>query len=168
MIFNNRIKSLCILGLGLTLSTVSCKDNSKATTPKATDIPFTKEGTLQLVKAETDSIIVDLDIEIADDDYQIQTGLMYRNNLKANHGMLFIFPTEAYKSFYMKNTRIPLDIIYIDKDSAIVNIQKNAVPFDETSLPSSAPIQYVLEVNAGLSEQWGLESGDKIRFEISQ
>ena len=91
---------------------------------------------------------------------------MYRDQLKENHAMLFIFPTEEYKSFYMKNTRIPLDIIYIAADSSIVSFQKNAEPFKETSLPSEAPVKYVLEVNAGLSDSWKLEKGNRIRFTI--
>ena len=66
----------------------------------------------------------------------------------------------------MKNTKIPLDIIYIDEDKTIVSFQKNAKPFDETSLPSNAPAKYVLEVNAGLSDQWQLEVGDSIEFDV--
>ena len=69
------------------------------------------------------------------------------------------------KSFYMKNTEFPLDIIFVNKNFEVVNIQKNTVPFSKTSLSSGAPAQYVLEVNAGLSDQWNLEPGDKIYFE---
>ena len=64
----------------------------------------------------------------------------------------------------MKNTKIPLDIIYIGDKLQIVSFQKNAKPFDETSLPSEAPAKYVLEINAGLSDEWQLEIGDKIDF----
>jgi uncharacterized membrane protein (UPF0127 family) len=64
----------------------------------------------------------------------------------------------------MKNTKIPLDIIYINADKKIVSIQKNAKPFDETSLPSEAPAKYVLEINAGLSDKWNLESGDNMDY----
>ena len=160
------VRNGLVLGCLLSMTILSCKDDKSSNSVTSTDIPFKKEGTLKLFTSERDSLITELDIEVADDDYQIQTGLMYRNKLESNHGMLFIFPTEAYKSFYMKNTRIPLDIIYFDKDSSIVNIQKNAVPFDETSLPSEGPIQYVLEVNAGLSDQWNLNPGDKIWFEV--
>ena len=64
----------------------------------------------------------------------------------------------------MKNTRIALDIIYISTDSTIVSFQKNAKPFDESSLPSNAPAKFVLEINAGLSDRWNLEVGDKISF----
>lgn len=143
-------------------SIVSCKDEPK--TKVVSDIKFTHEANLTIHRAETDSIVTNLDIEIANDDYQIQTGLMYRNMLQGNHGMLFIFPDEAMRSFYMKNTRIPLDIIYFDADSTLVSIQKNAVPFNETSLPSEAPAKFVLEVNAGLSDEWQLGVGDKIQW----
>ena len=76
--------------------------------------------------------------------------------------MLFIFPDEQPRSFYMKNTEFSLDIIFIDAEKEIVSIQKNAKPLDQRSLPSEGPSQYVLEVNAGLSNQWNLEAGDRI------
>lgn len=149
--------AICFLAL-------NCKDSQSNKTSVSQEIRFKKEGTLQLIKKDTDSIIKTLDIEIADDDYQTQTGLMYRNSIKDSQGMLFVFPNEAPRSFYMKNTRIPLDIIYISADSTIVSFQKNAKPFDETSLPSNANAKYVLEVNAGLSDAWNLKVGDKIDF----
>ncbi|RNC83578.1 MAG: DUF192 domain-containing protein [Winogradskyella sp.] len=146
------------------LHVFSCSDKKKQ--QKGLDIKFKKEGSLQLKKAFNDSLIKLLDIEIADDDFQIQTGLMYRNSMKDNQAMLFLFPDERQRSFYMKNTRIPLDIIFIASDSSIVSFQKNAKPFDETSLPSDAAAKYVLEINAGLSDSWNLQLGDKIEFKI--
>lgn len=148
------------------LVALSCNNSSKTVT-KSLDISFKKEGILQLKKAINDSLITSLNIEIADDDYQTQTGLMYRNSIADSQGMLFIFPNEISRNFYMKNTRIPLDIIYISKDSTIVSFQKNAKPFDETSLPSNVPAKYVLEVNAGLADTWKLDVGDTISFDIS-
>lgn len=148
----------------LALQVVSCKEERQSSQVKTVKITFKKEGELQLKKAESDSLLSQLDIEIADDDYSTQTGLMYRKRMAANQGMLFIFPDTDYRSFYMKNTEISLDIIYIDEDLTVVSIQKNAQPFDESSLPSEGPAKYVLEVNAGLSDQWTLEKGDKIQF----
>lgn len=142
----------------------NCKDEKKDTSNDKIEVSFTKEGVLHLKKANTDSIVKTLDIEIAEDEYETQTGLMYRTNLHTSQGMLFIFQDEQIRSFYMKNTKIPLDIIYIDKSYQIVSFQKNAKPFDETSLPSEAPAKYVLEINAGLSGEWNLEVGDKIEF----
>ncbi len=156
-----RIVYFAAMGL-FCLSLPSCKEDKKTVKPVV--ISFKKEGELTIKKAENDSIIKSIDIEIADTDYETQTGMMYRDILGENQGMLFIFPKASYHSFYMKNTRISLDIIYIDADKKIVSIQRNAKPFDETSLPSSSPAQYVLEVNGGISETWNLEIGDIIEF----
>ncbi len=147
------------------LAFYNCKDSRNSESKSITkEITFTKEGELSLLKAKTDSIIAKLDIEIADDEYSTQTGLMYRHSMKENQGMLFVFNDSRQRSFYMKNTEIPLDIIYINPEKEIVSIQKNAKPFDETSLPSETVSQYVLEVNAGLSDKWKLDKGDKIQF----
>ena len=150
----------------LAVSITSCKEEKTNTTKDKVVVSFKKEGTLQVKKANTDSIIKTLDIEVADNEYETQTGLMYRDKLETDNGMLFIFPNTDYRSFYMKNTKIPLDIIYIGADKSIVSFQKNAKPFDETSLPSEAPAKYVLEINAGLSDEWQLTVGDKITFEV--
>ena len=144
----------------------SCKDDKNTVIKEKVEVSFKKEGVLKLKKADTDSIIRTLDIEIADNEYETQTGLMYRTTLGVNQGMLFIFPDVSYRSFYMKNTKIPLDIIYIAEDKTIVSFQKNAKPLDESSLPSDAPAKYVLEINGGLSDEWQLEVGDRIDFEI--
>lgn len=154
-----------ILLASMSMVLTHCKEN-KSSSPKTSkvSIPFEKEGTLTLLKSNNDSIISKLDIEIADNEYETQTGLMYRTELKENQGMLFIFPDVSFRSFYMKNTKIPLDIIYVDENMKVVSIQKNAQPFDETSLPSEEPAKYVLEVNAGLSDLWQLQKGDKITF----
>lgn len=147
------------------LSLYNCKDTTTSEGVSLTkEITFTKNGELSLLKAQTDSVIATLDIEIADDEYKTQTGLMYRSSMAANHGMLFIFPREQPRSFYMKNTEIPLDIIYLNSKKEITSIQKDAKAFDETSLPSEVPSQYVLEVNAGLSNTWNLEKGDRVKF----
>lgn len=156
------LKTLVVSLLLLVFS--NCKNEKTTTSNDKVEVSFTKEGILHLKKANTDSIIKTLDIEIAEDEYETQTGLMYRTQLGTNQGMLFIFPGEQMRSFYMKNTKIPLDIIYIDESFQIVSFQKNAKPFDETSLPSEAPAKYVLEINAGHSDEWQLEVGDKIDF----
>jgi uncharacterized membrane protein (UPF0127 family) len=141
-----------------------CKESEKSQPVKTVEINFTKQGEIHLIKKETDSIIQTLDIEIADDEYKTQTGLMYREFMDENQAMLFIFPDSQVRSFYMKNTAIALDIIYINADKKIVSFQKNARPYDESSLPSGVPSQYVLEINAGLSDRWNLEVGDRIEF----
>jgi len=85
------------------------------------EITFTKQGELSLLKAETDSVVASFDIEIADDEYKTQTGLMYRSSMEDNHAMLFIFPNEQMRSFYMKNTEFSLDILYFDANKKLIN-----------------------------------------------
>lgn len=140
----------------------SCKEK----TPKVLtqEVTFKKEGELSLKKSANDSTIARLDIEIADDEYQTQTGLMYRKSMKDDQAMLFIFEDEIPRAFYMKNTQFALDIIFINSNKKVVSIQKNAKSLDLTSLPSEGPAQYVLEVNAGLSDTWTLESGDSVEW----
>ena len=149
--------------VGMMLQSYGCKDTSgnKILTKEVT---FTKEGELSIKKAATDSVVAQLDIEFAETEYETQTGLMYRKSMLPNRAMLFIFEDESQRSFYMKNTEFALDIIYINSDYEIVSIQKNAKPFDKSSLPSETPAQYVLEVKAGQSDIWGLEVGDVIQF----
>jgi len=144
----------------------NCKDDKSSIKETQVVVEFKKEGTLSIKKANTDSIVKTLDIEIAESDYEIQTGLMYRTQMEAHQGMLFIFPDAQLRSFYMKNTKIPLDIIYIDAEKTIVSVQKNAQPFNEASLPSGAAAKYVLEIYGGLFDDWQLEVGDSIDFKI--
>ncbi len=162
----NALYKYSLLLLVLTL-VFSCKDDKITKTEDNVLVHFKKEGILSIKKADSDSIIKTIDIEIADNDYETQTGLMYRTKLDTNQGMLFIFPDVQLRSFYMKNTKIPLDIIYIDANKTIVSVQKNAKPFDETSLPSKIPVKYVLEINGGLFDEWEFEIDDKIEFAIN-
>lgn len=142
-------------------SLLSCKETSEKqnleTTPE-----FRKDGQLWLIDGENGDTLQTLEIEIADDDFEVQTGLMYRPSMAENRGMLFVFKQASAHAFYMKNTLIPLDIIFIDSAKKIVNIHKNAQPLNESSLPSEGPVQFVLEVNGGLSDRWQLKPGDKI------
>lgn len=146
------------------LSVLNCKEEKTTKSEDQVVVKFKREGILAIKKADSNTVIKTIDIEIADNDYETQTGLMYRNKLEANHGMLFIFPDTDFRSFYMKNTKIPLDIIYIAENKTIVSVQKNAKPFDETSLPSDAPAKYVLEINGGFFDEWQLAIGDKISY----
>ena len=141
----------------------SCKDNSKKMI-KTEPIVFKKEGELTILAVDKDSIKAKLDIEIADSDYETQTGLMYRSSMEENQGMLFIFPTTEMHSFYMKNTVFSLDILFIDENLKIATIRANTKPYDETGISSQVPVKYVLEIDAGLTNKWGLKVGDRIEF----
>ncbi len=143
---------------------VGCSDDPEAEKIiEPEPVVFEKEGELYLVKASGDTV-QKLDIEIADDSYERQTGLMYRESMEESQGMLFIYPEAARRSFYMKNTYIPLDILFFGSDSTAVSFQENAEPLDETPLPSGEPAQFVLEINGGLVQEWNIEEGDKIDF----
>jgi len=92
-------------------------------------------------------------------------GLMFVEQMDADHGMLFIFPREAPRSFWMKNTRIPLDILYFDRELALVSMARNARPCVADpcpSYPSRGPAQYVLELNAGTADALGVAPGDRL------
>ncbi|SEA25562.1 DUF192 domain-containing protein [Bizionia paragorgiae] len=153
---------ILLLSMCVTLLTTSCKEEKQVI--KQVEVPFTKEGELSLLKKGTDSLIQRLDIELATSQTERDLGLMYRNELKDHQGMLFVFPNSAPRGFYMRNTYIPLDIIFLDENSTIISMQKDAKPMDESSLPSNGSAQYVLEINAGLSKKWNLEVGDTIDF----
>ncbi|MEM8887931.1 MAG: DUF192 domain-containing protein [Bacteroidota bacterium] len=139
------------------------KDNSSFSQPL--EPKFVKEGSLTLIDKESQEAIRQINIEIADDPESIEIGLMYRRNMSDSQGMLFIFPSSEPRSFWMRNTYISLDLIFIDSEQRIVNIQKNAPPMSDKSQPSTAPAQYVLEVIGGFSDKYGLEAGDLISFE---
>ena len=124
---------------------------------------FRKDGELQFINAN-DSVIFGIDMELAINDEEHARGLMFRKQMDENKGMLFIFPDEDWRSFWMRNTLIPLDIIYVNAKREVVSISKNAKILDETSLPSEAPAMYVIEINAGLCDKYGIEKGTKVNF----
>ncbi|MEM9000438.1 MAG: DUF192 domain-containing protein [Bacteroidota bacterium] len=160
-VFKKPLFATILLGI---LFQFSCKEKG-VTEIKTEPIGFTKEGELQILRPKNDSLLTVLDIEIAESDYETQTGLMYRESMDDSQAMLFIFSDVAIHSFYMKNTQIPLDIIFIDEKLKIASVQENTNPNDETSLSSQVPVKYVLEINAGLTKKWQLEPGDSIVFQ---
>ncbi len=124
---------------------------------------FKKEGTLNFLKPDG-SAIATIDIEIADNVAEQQQGLMNRSYMRNDQGMLFIFNEERPQSIWMKNTILPLDIIYVGANMKIVSIAENTQPFSEASIPSRGPAQYVVEVNAGYAAQYGLAPGITIDY----
>ncbi len=103
-------------------------------------------------------------VEIADDPAERSRGLMHRESLPEDQGMLFVYPDErAALGFWMRNTLIPLDIAFVDRELRIVDIQR-LEPLDETTRYSAAPAMYALEMNAGWFEKHGVRVGDRIEF----
>ncbi len=124
---------------------------------------FKKEGELTFYSMNNEPI-VSIDIEIADSDYDRQLGLMKRKSMQEKQGMLFIFPDEEIKSFWMRNTFISLDMIFVNSKKEIVTIHKNTRTLSDQSYPSSAPAVYVLEVVAGFTNNYNIKEGDKISW----
>lgn len=126
---------------------------------------FQKEATLDLLQSNGE-LISTLNIQIANSPYERETGLMYRTNMKKNQGMLFIFDKESVLTFYMKNTYISLDLIFINGKREIISIYKNAKPNDLSSISSKLPSKYVLEVIQGVSDNLNLKIGDRINYQL--
>ena len=108
-------------------------------------------------------------VEIADTREAQVLGLMFRESLEPDRGMLFIFPREAPRSFWMRNTRIPLDILYFDAELRLVSVAANARPCKTAqcpSYPSEGPAQYVLELNAGVAGKLGVTRGDVLSLHL--
>jgi uncharacterized protein len=103
-------------------------------------------------------------VEIADNAAARELGLMYRQHLDRDAGMLFIFKQPQHLIFWMKNTEIPLDMIFAAADGTVTGIVANAEPFSEHQLSVAGDSQYVLEVNGGFAQAHGVKAGDKLEF----
>lgn len=102
-------------------------------------------------------------VEIADDPRERARGLMFRRSMGSEEGMLFDFFEEQPASFWMRNTYIPLDMIFIKADGTVDSIAERTTPLSERSVPSKGPVRFVLEINAGLTDELGIEPGDQVK-----
>ena len=103
-------------------------------------------------------------VEIAETQQKRTVGLMHRKELPSNGGMLFIFPVEETKTFWMKDTPLSLDIVFIDKNLIVRHIHKSARPYSTAQISSLYPCKYVLEIEAGKSDGFGIEIGSVARL----
>lgn len=126
------------------------------------DIQF-KKSSLVIVTGGRE---IKFDIELALNDAERSRGLMFREKLGPYDGMLFDFHREAPVSFWMKNTLIPLDMIFIAADGTIRSIHANAVPHSTETIPSQFPVRGVLEINGGSAKLLGIKPGDKVKHPI--
>jgi uncharacterized membrane protein (UPF0127 family) len=123
---------------------------------------FTKEGELTFFSKNNGKIIT-IDIEIPDTYEEITRGLMYRRIMAETEGMLFVHDKFKARFFWMKNTYIPLDMIFVDKKMQIVKIEKSTTPLSEELISVPKETYYTIEVNAGFCDQHGIEIGDSIK-----
>lgn len=131
----------------------------------ADSFQFIKEGELTFLEKDNKKTIIKIDVEIADSDYERTRGLMYRKSIQDNAGMLFIFENSGPRSFWMRNTYIPLDIIFADEKKQIVTIYKKTEPLSYNPIQSKKNAKYVVEVNAGFCDKHRIGVGDSIAFE---
>ncbi len=117
---------------------------------------------LEPLQIRTDKGVQSFMVEIADSDMEREYGLMCRKSLAADRGMLFLFSRSSPQMFWMRNTLIPLDIIYIGENGRVVSISRNVQPLDESGAPSAGPAKFVLELAGGRAAQIGLLPGDRV------
>lgn len=160
------IFSLFIIGALLLLFTYEPPvkpDNKKQT---SSEPQFKKEGELSFYKKDSTEEITTINIEIADNNYERAQGLMYRNTMKNNNGMLFIMRNEEPQSFWMRNTYISLDILFVNTKMEIVHIEKYTQISSDEPIPSHKNAKYIVEVNAGFCNKYNIQTSDFIKFNI--
>lgn len=147
----------------LFLSACQTRPDTPAEAPEAASIPFRKDGTLDFRRGE--ATLVQIDIEIADTDSARARGLMQRATLPDRSGMLFLFNREEPQSFWMANTQMSLDLMFLSADTSIVTIARYTRPLSPESISSTAPARFVVEVPAGFADTWGIVEGDRARWQ---
>ena len=149
--------SLKVVLLTYMLITSSCFSQSSSSNLPLVSLQFVNQDGLRSPK---------LELEVVASPATRSFGLMYRKSLKQEAGMLFVFPDEGMRSFWMKNTYVPLDIIYLNSDKRIVTIVEQARPTSLQSYKSDKKAQYVVEIGAGLAKKWNLSNGSYAEFTI--
>lgn len=158
---------LAIAAVGIYLIT-NKGESSQSFSIEDTAPKFTKEGELLFTsKTESDTLAI-IDIEIADNEQKTAQGLMHRSSMPEKAGMLFLMPREEIQGFWMRNTYIPLDMIFVNSNKEIVTIHHNTTPMNENSYLSTVPALYVVEVNGGFCNKNNIKEGDQIEFTISK
>lgn len=154
------------LSVMLTALLIGCgspESNSAGTSDSTEDaISFRVDGHLKIIRG--DEILAELEIEIAETDSSRERGMMQRNQLPQTRGMLFVFETEEDRTFWMANTPLSLDLLFIDADSTIMHMAKYMRPLSAQNVPSNGRARYVLEVIAGFSDTIGIIEGDRISW----
>ncbi len=108
-------------------------------------------------------------VEVAETEAERARGLMHRESMASSAGMLFVYPTSGPVSFWMRNTLIPLDLIFLDETGVVGHVHHNAIPLDETPIPGGRNVQYVLEINGGLAAAIGISEGSELQHpQVSQ
>ncbi|WP_164659289.1 DUF192 domain-containing protein [Tropicibacter sp. Alg240-R139] len=118
------------------------------------------------VTLKNDQFEIQFSIELAQTPKERSSGLMFRDHLAARAGMLFVFERPQRVAFWMKNTLIPLDMIFVDRTGVVSHVHHGAVPGDETPIPGGDQVYSVLEINAGLAKRYGISKGTVLRHKV--
>jgi uncharacterized membrane protein (UPF0127 family) len=153
-----------MLGFCAGCRTTAASEQTDARSTTATPVPT--PARVALTAPGQDSVTVD--VEVVQTPEARQRGLMYRKQLAPDAGMLFIFEQPAQQSFWMHNTLVPLDLIFITSDWHVLGIVENATPMTDTARSVDGSSQYVLEVNAGYSRRHGLGAGTSVKYTPAQ
>lgn len=154
--------SLVFVGI---LTIISLIVMSTPKRPARADGPhFQKEGALHFYDGKGNRLLATLDIELANDDMERERGLMWRRSMGPDQGMLFIMERSEPQSFWMLNTYLALDILFIDQNKRIINIAADTRPNSLEPISSEGDALYVLEVNAGYCKRKGIKGGDRVEF----
>ena len=124
---------------------------------------FQNEGTLTFLRPNGDTLRT-ISIDVADTDAERRRGLMRQQSLGYDRGMLFIFDTVERGSMWMKNTPLPLDIVFVAPDSQVVNVARRTTPLSEEKITPEAPRKFVVEVRAGFADRFGLTDSTRVRW----
>jgi len=135
---------------------------------KPSEPQFKKEGEVTFISKFNKQVIRKIEVEVANTYSERMQGMMYRTHMDNDRGMLFIFEEPEHKSFWMKNTILPLDIMFIDSAGVIDTIYRKTTPYSEKSLPSRKRVQFVVEVNGGWSDKNGVKESDLIEFKVDK
>lgn len=154
-------KFVCSLTLLLILLSLNACKKPIESSEIPSSIIFRKDGTLT-VTAPDGTVKGSFDIEIAETSDAVRQGLKYRETMADNQAMLFIFNDQQAHNFWMQDTYMPLDMLFIDERGKIFHIAENTVPFSEELVDSTGLNKYTLEVKAGTTQKLNLKTGDKI------
>jgi len=159
-----RLASLfLLLAFGL-LALAGCASDSADPSPEE---GFEVEGALAFLTPDGDTLRT-IDVDIADTDAERKRGLMRQRSLGYDRGMLFIFDSVDEGGMWMRNTPLPLDIVFVAPDSQVINIARRTTPFSEESIEPAAPRNFVVEVRAGFADRFGLTDSTRVRWTRSQ
>ena len=163
----NQVYKIAVIVLIVGFAAIVVKNNLFPNKKTNSEFVFKKNGVLTFSDS-TGKTKDKINIQIADTDFDRQLGLMFRKSMGENQGMLFIFPQESVQSFWMRNTYISLDMIFVNANKKIITIHPDTKILSDQSYQSTGPAKYVIEVDAGFANKFNIKVGDKVSWTKTQ